>query len=71
MSFRTWEDEDLNQFAAALYPSTKKRSRRHFSREVLPTMFDEFVAKTKELIGDNFVAITVDGWDHNNQALLK
>lgn len=71
LSFQTWEDPDLNELADKAFPGTKNRSRRHFSRDVLPKMFDEFVADKKQSIGDNFVAITCDGWDHNNQALLR
>lgn len=71
LSFAKWEDPDLNQLATMAYPETSSKSRRHFSRTVLPKMYEDFVQEKAQLIGDNFIAITSDGWDHNNQALLR
>jgi hypothetical protein len=71
LSFCKWEDQELNALADKAYPSTKSSSCKKFSTTIVPRMFDEFVSEKKQLIDDNFVSITSDGWKHSNQHLLR
>jgi len=45
-----WEDPDLNELANKAYPGTSSMSRRHFSRSVLPKMFDDVMLEKTQLI---------------------